>query len=255
LLEQGAAQCQLRSADLVQVIHPVAEQLERPPGLGLRLGEPAGPQVHLGERAHRLARIDLAAGLVRHGERTLEQADGPVGVPERVVQAAEVVQQPADVSSVGELLVQPSGALGVGAREDEMALPFGDERCLEVRVRGRLLVAGSLGELERALDVFAGSLPVALAPVAAGAPTEDVCAQAVRGQTGLLGELERRTEQPDSGGDAGQLVAGDAEPEEDGGAVDVGEPRCLGELPCAGEELERLVVPTDLDQRPRLAEQ
>jgi hypothetical protein len=58
-----------------------------------------------------------------------------------------------------------------------MPLALGDERRLEVRVRGRLLVAGGLGELEGPLDVLARRLPVAAAAVAAGAPAEDVGAQ------------------------------------------------------------------------------
>ena len=136
-----------------------------------------------------------------------------------------------------------------------MTLSLGDERGLEVRIRGRLPVAGGPRQLEGPLDVLTGALPVALAAVAAGTPAENVGAERVGSEPRALRELESRGQQSDGGGDAGQLVAGDAEPEEHRGAVDVGERRPLGELARAGERGQRLVVAAELDQRPGLAEQ
>ena len=88
------------------------------------------------------------------------------------------------------------------------------------RARG---VLHRLGELERALDVLAGGLVVALAAVAARAPGEDVRAQQVGGKLGAVEQVERLAEERDRGRDARDQVAGDTEPEQDLGAVEVGE--------------------------------
>ena len=81
--------------------------------------------------------------------------------------------------------------LGVVAREHPVALAVGDERGLEVRGADRAGVVRVLGELERALDVLARGLVVALAAPAARAPREDVRAELVGRQARALGERER----------------------------------------------------------------
>src|SRR5205085_5105182 len=98
------------------------------------------------------------------------------------VQAAEVVRELADMHPVGELLVRSPRPLGVVAREHPVALAVGDERSLEVRRADRAGIVRILGELERALDVLARGLVIALAAPAAGAPGEDVRAERVGGQ-------------------------------------------------------------------------
>ena len=87
---------------------------------------------------------------------------------------AEVVQQPADVRAVGELLVLRLRLLGVRAGEHPVPVALGEHRRLEVGLAEGARVVHRLGELERALDVLARRLVVALAAVAARAPREDV---------------------------------------------------------------------------------
>ena len=60
-----------------------------------------------------------------------------------------------------------------------MAHALRDKRGLEVDVRHRAVVVECLRQLERALDVLARGLEVALPAVAAGAPAEDLGAQQV----------------------------------------------------------------------------
>ena len=60
-----------------------------------------------------------------------------------------------------------------------MPVALGDQRGLEVRLAERARVVHRLRELERALDVLARGLVVALAAVAARAPREDVRAEQV----------------------------------------------------------------------------
>jgi hypothetical protein len=110
-------------------------------------------------------------------------------------EAAQVVEKPADALPVGDVLVDRLRTLGVRARQDPLALSLGDERGLKEDVRDGLPVVQALGQLERALDVLAGRLPVALAAVAAGAPLEDVCAQPIAGEPGAVGERDRLPEQ------------------------------------------------------------
>src|SRR5581483_12116284 len=143
----------------------------------------------------------LVARLERDLVRPGQELDRPVGVPEREVEAAEVVQQAADVRAVLELLVVAARPFGIGPGEKPVPLALGDERRLEVRPGRGLAVARGLGELERALHVLAGRLPVALAAVAPGAPVEDLAAEPVAGQPGAIRELERRPEQRDRGRD------------------------------------------------------
>ena len=116
--------------------------------------------------------------------------------------------------------------LGVRAGEHPVALAVGDERRLEVRGADRARIVGVLGELERALDVLARGLVVALAAPAARAPGEDVRAERVGRQARALGERERLVEEAERRLDAVQVVAADAEREEHLGPLDVGEVRC-----------------------------
>ncbi len=157
---------------------------------------------------------------------------------EQEVEPAEIVHQPAEVSPVGNLLVDRAGALRVRASEHPVPLAVGDDRRLEVDVRRRAAVVQPLGELERALDVLARSLEVAAAAVAARAPGENVRAQMVGGELRPLGQLQRLVEEVDRCLDAGELVAGDAEPEEDVCALEVRETLVLGEHARAAEQLE-----------------
>src|SRR5581483_11226263 len=94
-------------------------------------------------------------------------------------------------------------------------------------------------ELERALDVLARGRPVALAPVAAGAPLEDVGDEAVVGAAGAAQQLERLREEADGGRDRGELVAAAAEVEEHACPVEIGEGAALGQVAGPGEPLER----------------
>ena len=114
-------------------------------------------------------------------------------------------------------------------------------------------VVESLGELERALDVLARGLEVALAAVAAGAPAEDVRAQQVARHPRALGERQRLVEEADRRGDALKLVAADAEPEEHVRPVEIREARCLRQLAGAVEQLARLAELALLHAGPRLA--
>ena len=121
-----------------------------------------------------------------------------------------------------------------------MALPVRDDRGLEVDVRRRALVVQALGELERALDVLARGLQIAAPAVAARAPGEHVRAQMVRRDLGALGQCQRLVEEAERRLDAVQLVAGDAEAEEDVGALDVGEGLAFAERARSFEERDRL---------------
>ena len=131
----------------------------------LLLGERplAGAEMHLRERRDRLRGIRLAADLERDRERALQVVDRVVGLAEQVVQTAEVVQQPADVLTVAVLLVQLLRALGERPRAQPLAVALGDERSLEGDVSDGQRVVDAVGELERALDVLARGLEVALA--------------------------------------------------------------------------------------------
>src|SRR5439155_18585812 len=122
---------------------------------------------------------------------------------------AEVVRQLPDVHLVGELLVRRACALGVVAREHPMALAVGDERRLEICGADRARIVRILRELERALDVFARGLVVALAAPAPRAPGQDVRAKLVGGHPGALCQAERLVQEADGGLDAVELVAAD----------------------------------------------
>src|SRR3954447_23852835 len=122
-------------------------------------------------------------------------------------------------------------------------------------MRGHPLVFEPVGELERALDVLARGLEVTLAAPAPRAPVEDLRPQQVARQAGALGELESLVEERDRGGDARKLVAGDAEPEEQVGALDVRELRPLGQRPGPGPQLDRLAHLTQPGASPGLDRQ
>jgi len=89
-------------------------------------------------------------------EGVLEVDDRFLGLAEEEVQAAEVVNQPADVEPVRELLILGLRALGVRTGEHPVALALGDERGIEVDAGDRARVIDSLGELERTARPGAG---------------------------------------------------------------------------------------------------
>ena len=200
-----------------------------------------------------MRRLLVDALVEEHAERVLEVFDRLVGPAEEVGQPAEVVEQATDVLAVGELLVVRAGALGVRPSEHPVALALGDERRLEVHLGGCAPVAKALGQLERTLDVFPCRLPVALAAVAARTPAEDLRSQQVVGEIRPFCELESGVEQAEGSGDAGQLVAAGAEPEEHVGALDVGELRLLGERARLGEQRCRFLQLAVLEPGPRFA--
>ena len=137
-------------------------------------------QVHRRETTHRLSCIALRIDLDRDCKRCLEVLDRLLRLAEEQVQPAEVDEQPADVPFVLELLEELLRLLGVVAGEEPVARALGDERCLEVGVGHHRAVAEALRQLECALDVLARRLEVALAPMAPGAPVEDVRSRTCR---------------------------------------------------------------------------
>ena len=151
--------------------------------------------MHLGERRHDLGRVGRRARVEEDAEGVLELLDRLLRLAEQEVEPAEVVQQLADVGLVGELLVLALRALRVRPREQPVAVALGDQRGLEEDVGDGAPVVQALGELERALDVLAGGLPVALPAIAAGAPAQDVRAERVAREARALGERRapRRT--------------------------------------------------------------
>ena len=166
------------------------------------------------------------------------------------VEPAEVVQQPAEIAPIRKLFVGGLRTLRIGAGENPVPFAIGDDRRLEVDVGRGALVVQALGELQCTLDVLTSRLEVAPAPVAAGAPGEDVRTQLIGADLGALGQLQRFVEQADRGLDAVQLVAPDAESKDHVGALDIGETGALGESPGALEERDRLphLSPADADR-------
>src|SRR5947209_20457567 len=102
------------------------------------------------------------------------------------VQATEVVEQPADVSLVVDLLVVGLCALGVIARLDPVPHPLADKRSLEEGIRGLARIVERLRELERALDVLARGFEIPLPAIAARAPAEDVGPKTVAREPGAV---------------------------------------------------------------------
>src|SRR5437867_4501708 len=117
------------------------------------------------------------------------------------------------------------------------------------------MVVQRLRQLERALDVLAGRLEVALAPVAARAPPEDLGAEEIAGKTRLLGELQSLAEQADRRSDAREVVPAHAHPEQDSPPVDVREARAVGERPATLEQPESRLDLAALHPGPRLGRQ
>jgi hypothetical protein len=113
----------------------------------------------------------------------------------------------------------------------------------------------ALGELERALDVLAGGLVVALTPVAPRPPVEDPRLQLVGRQLGALSERVCLIQQTECGRDARQLVAAHAETEQHFRALEVGEPLVLADLASAEQDLNRAANVTGLGARTRLADE
>src|SRR5439155_12132950 len=126
LPEERAPEDELRVADLVEEVDPAVEQLERVPRLLLGEVDLVRAEVHLRERRDSLRGVRLAADLERDAEGLLQERLRLVGLAEQEVEAAEVVQQPADAPPVGELLVVRLRALRVRAREHPVALALGD---------------------------------------------------------------------------------------------------------------------------------
>src|SRR6185312_7541492 len=154
-------------------------------------------QVNLREGRDDVAGVGVVADLEENPIGVLEVLDRLVGLPQLEIESAEVVQELADVRLVGQLLVLRLGALRIRAGEHPVPGALGDERSLEIAVGDPTAPLSSLGELERALDVLPRGFPVALAPVAAGAPAEGVGAETVGREPGALGKIERLAEECD----------------------------------------------------------
>src|SRR5205807_4577297 len=91
---------------------------------------------------------------------------------------------------------------------------------------------------------------VALAPVTARAPEQDLDAKTVAREARPLDQLERLVEERASRCDAGQLVAADPEPEQDVGPLDVAEARALDDPPRLEQQVDRLLELSELVPRP-----
>ena len=221
------------------------------PRLLLRQLDLAGPEVDLGERRDRLGGVGVAADLERHGEGLLEERDRLVRLPQEEGEAAERRQELARVGTVVDLLVEraaPSRRTSARPPTDRAARRRAPPGSSASRRPAR--VVERLGELERALDVLARSLPVALPPVAARPPAEDPRPQSVARDARPLGELQRLREERQRRRDRRQPVAATAEAEEHLGAVDVGEHRVLHDLPGPREERQRLPHLADVHAAP-----
>src|SRR4029077_19869631 len=259
LLEQRAPEHELRAAHLVDIVDSAFEQLERMTRLSLRVRERAGPQMDLSERRDGPACVRLAPQIERDRERLLEQLNRLVGVAEQEVEPAEVVRELADVDTVGELGVGLACTLGVVPCEHPVAFAVGDERSLEVRSPDRAQILDTTGQLQRALDVVARSLEVALALPAARAPRENVRLERVARKAGPLGEPERLVEEGEGGLGAVELIAAAPEPEEHVGPLHVREGLGLADRTRLVEQDDGATVVADAhlrqpapDQRPNL---
>ena len=177
-----------------------------------------------------------------------------VGVAEEVTQPREVVQKSGHGRTVTQLLEQRPRLLGVRACEHPASLPLRDERRLEERIGCAPGVGRRFSQLQCALDVLLGGVPVAVAPMTPCAPMQDVRAQAIGGEVGALRQQERLAEKDDRLVDARLGVADDADPEHDLGAVDVGEPGAHGQCGRRLEQSHRRRELSETDVRPRLSE-
>src|SRR5487761_797996 len=239
LRQQRASEHELRTADLVEIVLPALEQLQRVTRLLFGLPDVTAAQMNLRERRNGAAGISLVADVERNPEGLLQQRDRFVGLAEQEVEATEVVRQLTDVHPVGERLVRAARPLGVRAREDPVPLAVCDERSLEERVADRARIACVLGELKRALDVLARGLVVAHPAPATRAPGEDVRAKRVGRHARALGKTESLVQQPERRLHAVQLVAADAERVEDLRALEIGEVPGLDDAPRGVQQLER----------------
>src|SRR5829696_3599254 len=253
LLEESAAEHEAGIADLVEAVLTPAEELERVARLARCCVVVAGTQMDLRQRRDRCGGLVLIVQLEGDAERLLEPHDRVLRLPEQEVDDAEVVQQPAHVLPVRKLFVLRLRALRVRAREHPVAVALGEQRRLEVHLAEGLRVLLRLGELERALDVLARRLVIALAAVAAGAPREDVGAEEVRRERRALRKLQSLAEQGEGGRDAREEVPADTEAEEDVRAVDVRELGTLRVAACLLEQLQRRPHLTGVGAGPGLA--
>ena len=204
---------ELSRPDLLEVVDACVEQIEGLPGLCLAQLRVAALESNLGKRRADIAGVDREVEVDEHLERLLEQFDRPLRIAEQVLESGAVVHQTRHGGAVTQVLEQRARPLGVGAGEEPAPLPLGDERRLEERIRDPAGVRARLGQLERALDIIRGGNPVAVSPVAARTPMEDVRAQAIPGQFGAFRQNERLVEEDDRLGDVRFRVANDADPE------------------------------------------
>src|SRR4051794_16199683 len=254
-LEERAAEHEGGLADLVEEVVATLEQAEslaRTLVCGVVFTK---LQVHRRKASERLGGVGLRVGLHCEAEGLAQVLDRLLRLPEHELETTEVQHQAADVALVVQLLVDRLRLLRVVARDDPVAHPLGHERCLEIRVRNGASVIRAARELERRLDVLAGSLEVALAPAAARAPAENVCAKEVAGEAGSARERERLVEERCGGRDARELVAADTELEEDVGPVEIGELGTFGQLAGDEQELDCLACLAFLRPGPGLAGQ
>jgi hypothetical protein len=103
LLEQGAPEHELGAPDLVDVVDPTVEKLERLARLLLGQLDAAGAQVNLGKRGDRAAGVGVSSEVERDRERLLEQLHRLLGVAEQEVETTEVVRELADVNAIRKL--------------------------------------------------------------------------------------------------------------------------------------------------------
>ena len=128
---------------------------------------------------------------------------------------------------------------GQRAGAQPLPVPLGDDRSLERDVCHGEGVVDSLGELERALDVFACRGEVALSARTPRTPFQNVRAQPVTRETRAVGQVERLAQQRLRRVDRRELVTAHAHVVEDVGALHVGERVLLGQLACARQQVER----------------
>src|SRR4051794_6880518 len=229
----------MAAADLVEEVLAPAEQLERLTDLLLRKLRLAGAEVDLGERRDGLRRIGVVPEVERDLECLFQLLDRLLGLAEQEVEHAEVVGEAADEDLVAQQLVRGTRLLRIRAREHPVALPVGDDRRLEVRLADGARVLHRFRELERALDVLARGLVVALMAPAARAPGEDRRPERVAREARAFRERERLVEEADRGLDAGEMEPADRQREQHLRALDVGELSAFRQPARAIEEIER----------------
>src|SRR6266850_2766734 len=113
LLEQRPAQYELGVADLTDLVNAVAEQFERVSRPILGPLDLTGAQVNLGDAVDRVCGLHVVSDFEGDADCVLEQVYGLLGMAEEEVDSAEVVQQPAEVAAIRELLVGGLGTLGI----------------------------------------------------------------------------------------------------------------------------------------------